>query len=89
MVMTCEPARDEYIEAVADVVEAAKYLASFTERYLEQVKSRPVSELGTHDWQMYTECLDRLVRGQRAAYARYEQRSEHHAEHPGLAAKSA
>jgi hypothetical protein len=38
---------------------------------------------------MYTECLDRLVRDQRAAYARYEQRSEHHAEHSGLAAKSA
>ena len=88
-IMTCEPARDEYIEVVADVVDAAKCLASYTERYLEQVKSRPASELGTNEWRMYAECLERLVRDQRAAYARYRQRSEHHAELPWLAAKSA
>jgi len=90
MVMTCEPARDEYIEAVADVVDVAKYLAMFTAEYLEKVKSRPAAELGTDEWRIYTECLNRLVGQQRAAYARYEERPKHHvAERRLLAAKIA
>jgi hypothetical protein len=76
--MTCEPERDEYIEAVSDVVEVTKYLAAFTEQYLEKVKGRPAPELGTDEWRMYTECLERLVREQRAAYVRYKNRSRLH-----------
>jgi IS1 family transposase len=87
--MTCEPARDEYIEAVADAVEAAKCLTSFAEQYLQQVKSRPVSDLHTDEWRVYTECLNRLVREQRAAHVRYKDSSKRHTEHRPLGAKSA
>ena len=88
--MTCEPARDEYIEAVSDVVDAAKYLAAFTAQYLERVKSRPASELGTDEWRIYTECLNRLVQQQQSAYSRYKERSKHHfAEHSWAMAKTA
>jgi hypothetical protein len=79
--LTCDRSRDEYIQAVRNVVEATRALADMHGRMIDDLKSRP-SHAPSRDclgeWHLCTDALSRLIDEQNEALDAYDAALKQH-----------
>lgn len=82
--VTCQQARDEYIEAVRNVVELTRHITDIRADYIGLLKGHAFSNLAPNidEWRICIESLQRLVDEERACLDAYRAAAVAHEQLP-------
>jgi hypothetical protein len=82
--MTCQQARDEYIESVRNVVELTRHITEIRTEYIGLLKDRAFASLvpNIDEWRICIESMERLIAEERASMAAYRDAAATHDEPP-------
>lgn len=77
--MTCEGSRQDYIEAVREVIEACRLTSERAEAYLARLRSERTPLLSQRDsWRHMADTISRLTSSEEIAHDFFEQDIEYH-----------
>jgi hypothetical protein len=79
--VTCGQPREDYIQAVRNVVEATRAIVDLHGSVIDDLKSRPShtpSRDGLGQWRLFTDALARLIDEQNEAFDQYDAALKQH-----------